>query len=491
LIVEAEEWWTGDEAIATRASALGERIRGLDLDPATTPSESVRNGLIRDVYSALWDLRPFAEYVPTEFGGHGGETARTLAVLDAVGAVHPPLSLALALTGALFILPVASHAEAQVRESVLKRFVGHSVCLGGMMMTEPACGSDLLRAGTTIETRGNATVVRGTKHWAGLTGHADYWLVFGRREGHPRSTRFGFAVAEAPRDSAKGSTRRGFAVEEYYDAWGLQPLPYGRSKVDTECGLDAILGPNERYTTVLAGILHGSRLTFAGMTHGVIRGILDRARRHTADRHAFGKALRDHDQVAARVEEMEWAELVGRALCVHAVLEFPRIASVAGDKSWRATLSKAVGTELMSFAADHLAVLSGGNGFRRGSVGLGDVVVTHPWRIFEGPNDILFEQVAREQIRSAGSRDLVQLLGAAAPGWVEEFAPMATSLSSQRALVAAGRILSIAWATRWAREAGCGFKEEELRALDAGSRCYAHRVWAPFRHSSQTLVAAD
>ena len=48
------------------------------------------------------------------------------------------------------------------------------------MITEPDYGSDALNMKTQNKLEGEKYHIKGTKHWQGLTGMADYWLVTSR-----------------------------------------------------------------------------------------------------------------------------------------------------------------------------------------------------------------------------------------------------------------------------------------------------------------------
>ena len=52
--------------------------------------------------------------------------------------------------------------------------------MGGLMITEPDFGSNALHMQTSFVREGDHYHLKGTKHWAGLTGIARYWLLTGR-----------------------------------------------------------------------------------------------------------------------------------------------------------------------------------------------------------------------------------------------------------------------------------------------------------------------
>lgn len=434
-------WWSDDVDLMARTEAVRTRLHDLDLPDHHTSQSRIQDGAIRDLFRDLWDLEPFREYLPRSVDGSGGRSADLLAVLDTVAYEHLPLSLAVGITGALFILPIDGHAEPGVALDTLQRVAGDDVWLGGMMMTEPSCGSDLLNACSTAEPNGRTTRIRGMKHWSGLTGHADSWLVFARDDSARRSGRLGFYVAPRP------AVRDGFRVEEFYSAFGLAPIPYGRTSFDAEIPNENRLGDSLPYTRVMAGILCGSRKIFAGMAHGLARRCLDEATRHTDDRQAFGGSLSDLDQVQARLDDLRFSECLTRALCFRVIAMSDRITSTDPKAGHAALLVKALGTELMAESAENLALLRGGEGYRRTVEGFSALADSYPYRVFEGPNDVLFEQYARGAMKAAGTDDVGEILAKAGlsgrGGPVASLLGMSPTPTAQREIVLLGYVVGL------------------------------------------------
>jgi alkylation response protein AidB-like acyl-CoA dehydrogenase len=437
----------------------------MELPCHRTPAAEIHAGAIRDLFAGIWDLAPFREFLPESCGGREGAAADVLAVLDTVAYEHVPLSLAVGITGALFILPVAAHAESSLALGTLQRIAGDEVWLGGMMMTEPGCGTDLLNATSTAEANGRSTRLRGVKHWSGLTGHADAWLVFARDEAARRSRRMGFYLA------AGDAVAEGFTVESYYDAFGMAPIPYGRTSFDARIPSGNRLGDGAPFTSVLAGVLTGSRNAFAGMTHGFVRRVLHDARHHTESRPAFGGTLSDLDQVQARLDDIRFAECMTRAMCLHVATATHRISSRDTRGSATAGLIKALGTDLMAEAAEHLMILRGGEGYRRGGIGLCRFTDAHPFRVFEGPNDVLFDQFARRCVKEAGTGQVGALISATGfnprSAAVRALMRMDRVAEVQRDVVLLGRLLATATCMQWAREAEGGFSPGERECIAA------------------------
>ena len=130
---------------------------------------------MRDIMSSA----PLSVAIPTEYGGRGGKVSECLRVLSAASYESLSLSLTFGINIALFLEPVSKYANPDVKSGIFKRFLENQN-MGGLMITEPDFGSDALSMQTFNEKIGSDYAVKGTKHWQGLTGMADYWLITSR-----------------------------------------------------------------------------------------------------------------------------------------------------------------------------------------------------------------------------------------------------------------------------------------------------------------------
>jgi acyl-CoA dehydrogenase len=449
------KWMASEcDGVKARIRRLNDRLSEMSLPDHTTPQTEIQNGLIRNVFADMWDCQPLRGFLPEDAGG---STEEILGTMETLAYHHLPLALSVALNGVLFMLPVGQYAEPRVRKEILTRFAGSEPVLGGMMMTEPHCGTDLFAAATTATCGPSGTRIRGEKHWSGLTGHADYWLVFAKDDEACRRDRFAFHVASADQP--------GFDVAEFYPAMGLCPIPYGRTEIDIEIPSDSRIGGGAAYSSVVAGILQRSRLISGSVAHGFSRRVLTEARIYTESRMAFGHPLGRLDQVAYRLERIQFTELLSRAMLSYAANSVGTLHQPVPASRGCSRTIKALATGMIVDAADHLAMVQGSHGYRQTSMGFSAVVDAHPFRIFEGPNDVLFDQGACDALRRAKGQSLGELLAG------RSFTPRTATLAGlldrhledleQRDRVVLGRMIAMAEALHWMAEAAC-FAPDEL-----------------------------
>ncbi len=328
---------------------------------------------------------PLSVFIPQRFGGRGQNVQECLAMLEACSYESLPLSLVAGINGALFLQPLSRYGGEELQRQVFADFL-HRGALGGLMITEPEYGSDALSMRTSFRPEGEGFRLRGTKHWGGLTGHADYWLLTAR--GADERGDLERSISFFVWDRSLG----GISVEEYYTSLGLEMIPYGRNRIDTLIPADRRLAMGGSGVRMLLDVLHRSRLQFPGMAMGYLHRLLDEANEHVQTRLVGGRALATYDQVLDRVAEIQAAYTTCSAMCA----ETSEIAGIDSDCSGQALPANAIKTlvtDMMQAAGQSLLQLFGGAGYRRDHIAGSAVVDSRPFQIFEGSNDILYEQI--------------------------------------------------------------------------------------------------
>ncbi|SIQ14827.1 Acyl-CoA dehydrogenase [Alkalispirochaeta americana] len=399
-------------------------------------------GMPEGFIEAVLETNPLSVFVPSRFGGRDQKVSETLAMLETASYHSLPLSLTLGINGALFLQPLSKYGPPEVQQSVFSRFMTQPV-LGGLMITEPLFGSEALQMQTRFRREGEGFRIQGTKHWGGLTGQADFWLLTARGE-TPRGDlerSISFFVWER--------SFGGITVEERYNNLGLSMIPYGRNHLDTVVPESHRLHSPGSGLVMLLDLLHRSRLQFPGMALGFLHRLLDEAILHTRNRQVGGRSLMQYDQVQDRLAEIQAFHTTAAALCVYS----SQAASVSRDCSSdgiAANAVKTVVTDMMQQGAQSLLQLFGATGYRKDHIAGQALVDSRPFQIFEGSNDILYHQITEailKALKKSGEHQLGRFLGtypltaAATPdlGQVLNFSP--SPAMDQRKRVALGRAL--------------------------------------------------
>lgn len=367
---------------------------------------SMERGLPDDVFQEIMECKPLSVFIPEEFGGRGAKTHEALTMLEISSYESLPLSLMMGINGALFLQPVANYGSKEVKQPIFDRFLNENN-MGGLMITEPDYGSDALRMQTSFEkTREGDYKINGTKHWGGLTGSADYWLITARKKNQDGDLArdIGFFIHD--------SKRGGIEVEEYYKNLGLYMLPYGRNNIDITVPGKYRLQPDSTGIKMMLDVLHRSRLQFPGMGIGFLRRMVDEAISHCKERVVGGQSLFNYDQVKKRLNRLQSSFTICSAMCAFTSENVPLEKNVAG-MDVAANSIKSVTTDLMQQASQSLLQLSGAKGYRLDHIAGRAFIDSRPFQIFEGSNDILYQQISEsvlKKMRRLKLKNLYQFL---------------------------------------------------------------------------------
>lgn len=367
---------------------------------------STKRGLPPHVMREIRSGDPLAVYIPEEFGGRGGHIHEGLAVLAASSYESLALSLTFGINWALFLQPVAKYGQESIKAPIFKKFL-RDKHMGGLMITEPEYGSDALSMQTFYEEHENHYRIQGTKHWGGLTGWADFWLLTARRRGEDglqRDIDFFICDVNAPGQHIE--------VEELFENLGLYMIPYGRNRIDVQVPKEQRLEPKRNGIMMMLDLLHRSRMQFPGMGMGFLHRLLDEALAHCKQRMVGGTNLFSYDQVQQRLARLQAAFTTCSAMCAYS----SNNAHVENDLSRRgleANAIKTVVTDLMQDASQSLLQLAGAKGYRLDHIAGRATVDSRPFQIFEGSNDILYQQITEavlKQMRRAKEDNLLTFL---------------------------------------------------------------------------------
>ncbi len=391
-----------------------------------------------------------------------GSTARgNLEIIRTAAYRSVELALSLGITVSLFTDPVRRFLPDLWREKLEAGFMNEG-WLGGMMITEPGCGTDLMASQTEYRMDGEGPLLTGTKHWAGLTALADYWLVLARDGEDGKGFRFpslNFYVCKATPES--------FRLLKRYASAGLRSIPYGMTRIEARDGVLAPLlsgSKTDRFRQIHS-ILHRSRISISAIACGACARIAADIRRHVRERVVFGKPLESYGQVQTRVAEIEAAENITRVLhargCAEA--EAADLPGSEGVPAQTANIAKVVATDLAFAAANSASQLLGGESYRTDTYIGRAAADLRPFRIFEGSNDVLCDAIwqSAEKAAKTGGESFAQAIGQACdlagmsvPSLGVFAGDSSTGAMPQGLRCLGGRILANAAVVRWCMDSG-------------------------------------
>lgn len=455
----------------------------------------ITRGISSEALGHIMDCNPLSVAVPTEYGGRGGKVFESLQLLSEASYESLALSLTLGINSALFMQPVAKYGQKEAKDEIFKRFMNNQN-MGGLMITEPGFGSDALNMQTSFTEQEKHFHLQGTKHWAGLTGQADYWLLTARKKteqgGLQRDIDFFVCDNTHPDQTIR--------VEERFENLGLYQIPYGRNILDVKIPKIQRLIPHTNGVQMMLDLLHRSRLHFPGMGLGFVKRMLDEAITHCQGRMIGAKNLFSYDQVQQHLARLQANFTIISAFSKHSA----GIAGIENDLTGlglEANIIKTVTTDLMQDSSQTLLTLVGAKGYKLNHISGRGTVDSRPFMIFEGSNDILYAQIGEAIVKMMKAAKNTRMytfveehrLSQNAAKHLKDLLTFDIDLQMpQRKLVELGRVMSRVVSMDMVIQLGdAGFRKELIDSAISMLHQETTTLLSHFSYQQRTIVIAD
>jgi len=262
------------------------------------------------LFRTLGELGLLGLTVPVEYGGSGMDAAAVAIAHEEISAADPAFCLAYLAHSLLFVNNLVQNGtHAQKLKHLPKACTGEAV--GGMCMSEPGAGTDVLGMSTTAvkSSDGSYYTLNGAKMWitnGTLDGKTtgDVYLVYAKTGKGPKELSM-FLVEKG---------MEGFRLgQKLEDKLGM------RASMTAELVFDECRVPSEN----LVGKEHGAaicmmrnleieRVGLAAMSVGLARRCVEVMNRYAKERKAFGQPLNAFGQVQKHVAESYCEYMAGR-----------------------------------------------------------------------------------------------------------------------------------------------------------------------------------
>ncbi|MEZ4288438.1 MAG: acyl-CoA dehydrogenase family protein [Polyangiales bacterium] len=252
--------------------------------------------------------------VGEDAGGAGMDATAAVIAHEELAAVDPGFALAYLAHSMLF----ANNLNVNGSDEQRRRFLPDACSgkkIGGMCMSEPGAGTDVLGMSTNAVRKGDDYVLNGAKMW--ITNGAinddelgDVFLVYAR-------------VKDAPRHQLSM-----FIVEKGFEGFRLGQRIKGKlgmrasttaELVFEDCKVPVAnrVGDEGEATLHMMRNLELERLTLAAMSSGIARRSIEIMNGYASDRQAFGKPLREFGQIQRHLAESYAAYMASRTYIYH------------------------------------------------------------------------------------------------------------------------------------------------------------------------------
>ena len=302
--------------------------------------------------------------VPESDGGAGLDAVAAVIVHEALSAADPGFCLAYLAHAILFVNNFAHNANAAQRARVLPKVLSGE-WVGGMCMTEPEAGTDVLGMRSDAVRNGDHYVLNGRKMF--ITNGAldertlgDVFIVYAKTHGAIST----FLVEKGCPGFSLGQT--------LHDKLGMRASLTAELVFD-ECliPIDNLIGGEGESTRHMMRNLEIERLTLAAMSLGIALRCLEVMVGYANQRTTFGVPLREHGQIQRHIAE-SYAEFKAARCYVYDVARRLDLDSFGNRVD--ADAAKLFVARVAKEIADRAIQVLGGYGY------MGEYVVERLWR---------------------------------------------------------------------------------------------------------------
>ncbi|MCS6838359.1 MAG: acyl-CoA dehydrogenase family protein [Bdellovibrionaceae bacterium] len=255
-----------------------------------------------ELFRQLGTLGLLGITAPIEWGGSGMDAVAAVIVHEELSYSDPGFCLAYLAHSMLLVNNFAVNASQEQKKEHLARMCDGS-CIGGMAMSEPHVGTDVLAMKTSAVREGNYYRLNGQKMWItnGVSDEqgtpADYLLVYartGEKNNRPLISTFliekgmpGYRVGQKIR--GKCGMRASNTAEIVFENC-LVPVTH-------------LIGMEGDSIKHMMRNLEIERVTLAAMSVGIARRALTIMNTYASQREAFGKPIREFGQIQKFIAE--------------------------------------------------------------------------------------------------------------------------------------------------------------------------------------------
>lgn len=298
------------------------------------------------------ELGLFGLTVPEEYGGAGMDAVAECIVHEELSRTDPAFTLSYLAHEVLFVNNTYVNGNDAQRRKYLPGVLDGSK-VGGMGMTEPSVGTDVLGMSTTATKKGDRYILNGAKQFITNGDIGDYFVVYAKLDPNEKAmTTFliesswaGFQVGKKER---KMGMRASNTSVIYFE--------------DLEVPAENLLGAENKGVKSMMRNLEIERVTLAAQSIGIARRCIDEMADYSInDRKSFGKALVDHGQIQRLLAESYADYLAAKTL----VYDVAAKLSPDSRNSLGAASAKLVATNMAERVARNAIQVLGGYGYIR------------------------------------------------------------------------------------------------------------------------------
>ncbi len=261
----------------------------------------------RELFVKLGELGLLGITVPEQYGGSGLNATAATIVMEELGAVCASTALSYLAHSMLAVHNLSVNGSEDQKKKYLPKLCSGE-WIGGMGMTEPGAGSDLLGMKTKAEKKGNVYLLNGTKTFITNGSVGDFFLCYARIGSEKKA--IGTFLVE--------KSFKGFSVGKKLHKLGMRASPTSELVFENcEVPKENLVGREGESVGHMMRNLNIERVTIAGISNGIARAALDFSNKYSTQRRQFERPIGHFQMVQKMIADNFSHYMASRALTFH------------------------------------------------------------------------------------------------------------------------------------------------------------------------------
>ncbi|PIK52677.1 putative very long-chain specific acyl-CoA dehydrogenase, mitochondrial [Apostichopus japonicus] len=352
-----------------------------------------------DTVQGLREMGAFGLQVPEELNGLGLSNTQYARMVEIVGQYDLGVGIFLGAHQSIGFKGILLFGTPAQKEKYLPTLATGEK-FAAFCLTEPSSGSDAssIRTRAVLSEDGKHYILNGSKIWISNGGISEIFTVFAQ-------------TAVPTEDGGTVDKVSAFIVERGFGGVSSGP-PEKKMGIkcsntaevyfeDVKIPVENILGEPGDGFKVAMNILNNGRFGMGAALSGTMKGLIQTAVNHAANRKQFGQTIDKFGAIQEKLARMGMMHYVSESMAYMICANMD-----AGSKEFQieAAISKIYASEAAWFCADEAIQICGGTGYMK-SAGMERVMRDlRIFRIFEGTNDILRLFIALTGMQNAGKQ---------------------------------------------------------------------------------------
>ena len=309
----------------------------------------------REAFFKLGELGLLGITVREEDGGAGQGAVSATIAMEEMGAVDASTTLSYLAHSILCVNQIGANGSPEQKKKYLPKLIsGES--LGGMGMSEPGAGSDMLSMTTKAVKSGSDYIVTGTKTWITNGPNGDVFYVYAK-------------TGETKKDISTFIIERGmpgFSTGKKFSKMGMRASPTGELVFDkVKLSSSQRVGDEGASVKMLMKNLDLERVTISGISLGIARGAIETATQYAKERKQFGKAIGSFQMIQERLAEATANYEASRALVYNCAKMWDEGLLIGKEASVLSAKAKLHSAQMATKVALDAIQILGGYGYTR------------------------------------------------------------------------------------------------------------------------------